>query len=642
MKKISVPFLFRLKVSLAAVLIPLLVFIINQGILHMFKPIPVETWQQKAVYVVQPLSYVLFLFAASIFLFFLFRILRPIFRYLGGDQTAYGKARNAGVRIPWILVLFNTSLWIAANLLFYGMHGWVTEGGVPLLWSLFTNTLAGTAGALAAALMINRILIPYKQQLYMTEIRKGETDLFSHIKAHLSYATVLVYGFLVLFYLTRYYISPAADLESSWMIPAWQGYFILSIYIAVLGIFLLFYSLKEDAIQRKYLIQRIQDLVSGKGDLTQRVNLLYFDDIGRVAVAVNQFINMLQQLITQVDHVSRQVDESSQRLSQETARLERENGETFAAMERLTEKVHTQGDLMSSAGAELGSTLEALNKITEEVETQAASVEQASAAITEMAANMEAMDRLVRRVDEGSRQLRTATDSRSDDVYALIKLMQEIRGSAQGLEELVQSINDISDQINLLAMNAAIEAAHAGEAGRGFAVVADEVRRLAEGSNTQANKIGGEIGDISSRIEDGDALARSSEGIFGEIKDFSDASYNQIQEIAAAIQEETQGSREILDTVQKLVDVSEHIKVITSEQKSLNTASRERMESVITDYKNIIEAIGSQKSKSQDLNSSFQVLKEALEANRDSISSLRKLLSAFSVHSKEKEKPFSN
>jgi len=631
MKTFKIPVDFKIKVCSAAVLTPLMVFIINQSILHMFKPLQVEHWQEKAAYVVQPLSYLIFILAAGIFLFFLFRMLHPLFRYLNGEESYYSGARRAGVRIPWILVIFNTSLWIAANLIFYGLHGWVTEGGVPLFWSLITNTLSGTAGALAAALMINRILIPYKQKLFMTEIRAGENDLFSQIKTHLSYSVTILYGFIILYYLNRYYISPAAEAESGWMLQPVQGFILVSLYIGLLGLFLLFYSMKEDSIQRHYLLQRVQDLVSGSGDLTQRVNLLYFNDTGRLAMALNQFINMLQQLITQVDQMSRQVDENSQDLSHETSRLERENSDTLSTLQELTEKVNTQGDLLISAGIELNKTLQAINKITVEIETQAAAVEQASSAITEMAANMESMDKLVRQVDKGSRQLRDVTDTRSDDILSLIKLMQDIKVSAHGLEELVESINNITDQINILAMNAAIEAAHAGEAGRGFAVVADEVRRLAEGTYTQAGMINGEIKEISLKIGEGDTLARSSEDVFGEIRQFSDSSYNQIQEITAAVQEESQGSREILQTVQKLVDVSEHIKVITLEQRTLNSQSRDRMESVIHDYSSLIEAIDIQRKKTEALSTSFQVLRDSLSVNRDSVTGLRALLANFSI-----------
>lgn len=97
------------------------------------------------------------------------------------------------------------------------------------------------------------------------------------------------------------------------------------------------------------------------------------------------------------------------------------------------------------------------------------------------------------------------------------------------------------------------------------------------------------------------------------------------------MQEETQGSREILNTVQRLVDVSEHIKVITSEQRTLNESSQTRMETVIQDFSTIIEAIGTQRAKSENLRTSFQVLRETLEANRRSVTGLRELLGAFSV-----------
>ncbi len=629
MRRVPVPLGFRVKVSGAAILAPLLVFIVNQFLLHMFKPLPVEGWELKAVYVVQPLSYLLFVVAAGLLLLFIFRVLNPLFLYLDGESAYYQKARRAGVQVPAILLLFNISLWIAANLIFYGLQGWSTEGGVPLMWSLISNTLAGTVGALIAALLINRVLIPYKQKLFIVHIQSGETDWFSRIKVQFCFLVVMLYGFVILYYVLRYYISPAAIQEVHWMPPAWQSFLSVAMYIGLIGSFLLFFAIEEDAIQRRNLLHRLENLVSGKADLSQRVNLLYFDETGKVAVAVNRFIDMLQALVRNIEELSLRVDESSRQMEAEAETLERENRDGLRTFDEVLQKVYSQGEVLERTGGELHEAFGALDRISSEIEAQAVSVEQASSAISEMSANMASVNRLVQRVDDSSQRLRGTSDSRSEDVFALIQLMQEINSSAQGLEELVAHIDAITGQINLLAMNAAIEAAHAGESGRGFAVVADEVRRLAEDSSTQSAVINSEIRGISARIETGSTLARSSETLFGEIQRFSDESYTQIQEIAAAVEEESKGSAEILTTVQKLVEISEHIKEITIQQRNTNRNTKEHIENLISDYSLLSKEVEQQRQKSAALSSSFEVVKASIESNRNSVTSLRALLADF-------------
>jgi methyl-accepting chemotaxis protein len=279
------------------------------------------------------------------------------------------------------------------------------------------------------------------------------------------------------------------------------------------------------------------------GDLTREAKVPSQDELGKIAMDVNHARHALARLIQnaksaaeQVAIASREVAAGSQLIAQATNQQSESISSAAASVEQLTVSVSHTADQTQDANA---SAVEAGH-----MSTQGQTV--ANMASQEMNAIAQAVQEAARRI-EG---LNTRTD--------------EISG-------IVQVLKDIADQTNLLALNAAIEAARAGEQGRGFAVVADEVRKLAERTGRATAEIGNKIGAIQNEARQAviDMDASSSKAVEGErsvgetarmltsIHDAADNVRDKVAEITSAAIEQRAASTEIAQNVERIAQMVE-------------------------------------------------------------------------------------
>ena len=204
------------------------------------------------------------------------------------------------------------------------------------------------------------------------------------------------------------------------------------------------------------------------------------------------------------------------------------------------------------------------------IQNQAAGVSEASAAVEEMIGNINAVDSSIVKMATEFNQLATEAREGIDKQSNVNDIIRTIASQSEMLQEANAAIAGIASQTNMLAMNAAIEAAHAGDAGRGFSVVADEIRKLSETSSEQSRTIGEELNKIVSALESVVLQSQDSEETFNNLSVRLMQTDEIMRQLREAMVEQQSGSKQILSALHTMNESTQQVRSASIEMSSGN------------------------------------------------------------------------
>ena len=304
----------------------------------------------------------------------------------------------------------------------------------------------------------------------------------------------------------------------------------------------------------------LKDISEGEGDLTRRISIKGNDEIADMAHYFNLTLEKIKNLILTIKQQAAALYDIGTELAGNMTQTASAINQITGRLDAVKSRVLSQSAGITENNASMEQITININKVNEHVERQTSSVSRSSSAIEEMLANIQSVTQTLVRNTENVNDLSGASEVGRAGLEGVAEDIQGIARESEGLLEINAVMKNIASQTNLLSMNAAIEAAHAGEAGKGFAVVADEIRKLAENSGEQSKTIGAVLKKIKDSIDKitvstANVLSKF-EAIDNEVKTVAD----QEADIRGAMEEQDQGSKQILEAIAQLNEITSLVK----------------------------------------------------------------------------------
>ena len=393
--------------------------------------------------------------------------------------------------------------------------------------------------ALGTTIGVWKVKTKSTEDIFESGIKRGEgvIDDYRNIKVLSVYDSVDVYG------QTKWAVVSEIDEEEA-MQPAHD----LVMYIIVVALIVFVIALAVTILMiiklvvkpLKELDERANDLAHGEGDLTARLMIIGNDEIAKVSTHINGFIEKVQETIIQAKNTGNE----NASVSEELARTSLSIGGQAEDELKIVDAVNIQGEELQSV---LSVAIRNAQATKEEIDDANSSLQNSTTLIDDLANEI---------------------NVRSEAELELANRLSSLSSDATQVKSVLEVIGDIADQTNLLALNAAIEAARAGEHGRGFAVVADEVRKLAERTqkslveiNASINVIVQSITDasdsISSNATEIEKLSHSASEVQDGIAHSSTIMIDAVEKVDNMVVGYRENTGEIQNMIQKIQNIKE-------------------------------------------------------------------------------------
>ena len=485
--------------------------------------------------------------------------------------------------------------------------------------------LNGTILFVLADILVAKVLQEQELVMYPSALRENRQQL----KGLIIPTGLVVLSLIFAISLTYLVFAINDSADASRRINTW-GLIIAAtlVFFAFCETQLFLWSRSNGKIYQK-IISQMEQLTSAEKDLGRRISICSVDEFATIAGMVNHFCGTLKQNMIEIKKSQTLLTAYGTDLDENASLSVAAVLQISANIERVKEKTQSQ----SASAVESSSAVEQISKNIESLDrligNQAASVTESSAAIEQMVGNIGSINTSIEKMATEFKDLSEAAreGNRSQEITG--ERISKITERSEALQEANQVIAKIASQTNLLAMNAAIEAAHAGNAGRGFSVVADEIRHLAETSAKESKNIKNALTQVKSAITDVVAASEASGTSYSRVTERINSTEELVRLIQQAMAEQQEGIKQLMEALREMNEITSQVRTGSQEMSAGSAMVLDEMGRLQASSMEIKENMDEMAAGSTEIADGTRKVSEIAEGTRATITHMGKTVEVF-------------